>query len=95
MQRCLKCRKEFKYTQVLISVLGRFKWQLITCDNCGNEYQITLFSRSIMSISITFVPIIWIIYVLQETSLTKALLWFTAWVITVLAISPFIIRYKE
>jgi CXXC-20-CXXC protein len=95
MQRCLNCRKEFKYTQVLRSVLPRFKWQLVSCNDCGKDHKITFSSRSVVSILITAFPILLVQYDFQEPSLFRPLLWFAAWVITILGISPYIIKYKE
>jgi len=95
MQRCLNCRKEFKYTQVLRSILPRFKWQLVSCNDCGKDHKITFSSRSVISMLIAANPILFVQYISQELSLIRALLWFSAWVITILAISPYIIKYKE
>jgi len=95
MQRCLKCRKEFKYTQVLRSVFGSFKWQLVTCNDCGKDHKLSFSSQSVISILITAFPILLVQYSFQGSSLFRALLWFAAWVITIIAISPFIIKYKE
>ncbi|WP_438347996.1 TIGR04104 family putative zinc finger protein [Paenibacillus sp. FA6] len=95
MKKCLNCKKEFKYTQVLRSVLPRFKWQLVSCNDCGKGHKITFSSRSVVSILITAFPILLVQYVFQEPSFFRDLLWFSAWVITILAISPYIIKYKE
>jgi len=96
MQRCLNCRKEFKYTQVLHSIIGQFKWQIVSCNYCGRDHKITLFSKFLISTLIIAFPIVMVQYIFPDPPLfAVALLWFAAWVIMLLAISPYFIKFKE
>jgi len=95
MQKCLQCSKEFKYTQVIKTVTGLLKWNFVTCNDCGKQHIISFTSRSVISVLLVAFPMLVSQYIFKEPALLKVLLLFVIWIITILLVSPFFIKYKE
>jgi len=92
MQKCLKCKVKFSYNQVMKS--GFIGYRPIECKNCNERYIVTFSSRLRVTFGVMLIPILNSFDLLEQSKINIILL-FVIVSIVVIAISPYLIRYKK
>lgn len=90
IQKCKNCGTEFKYKTLLRVLLGKS----LECRNCGAFHEMMLSSRIILSVLLIWPAFIKSFLLNVFSNLILVFLAYIVYAIIILALSPYIFRYK-
>lgn len=98
IQKCIKCKENFSYIELLRSIWSLSGYKKIKCTNCNTEFKVSNISRLIMA-SLTSLPILLtsLLILLQRYIFNlgfNIVICYSLYVALIILLSPFIVRYK-
>ena len=90
MQSCCKCQRKFSYIELLSSTFGGYK--NIKCKSCNSKFKVNQFLRW-FTVALVLLPIYFREY-LVTLGKANAQLVFVLYEVTIILITPLIVRYK-
>ena len=90
IQKCRHCGTKFKYKALLKVLLGKS----LECRNCGVHHEMILSSRIVLSVLLIWPASIKSFLLSVFSNLTAVFLVYLVYAIIIMAVSPYLLRYK-
>jgi len=96
MQECTKCYHKFSYLKLLRACVGiNAANGTLTCEECGQAYGTSPFSRFMTSILIAAVPLVAKLLFFLDIRYSTFLIFYLLWAACIAFCMPFFVRFKS